>query len=330
MRPTARWPTPFRNLPTDHPGPWVPEFFGDANLVNGKVWPYLQVEPRQYRLRILNASNSRFYRLRLSDGRPFLVIGTDQGLMAAPVEVGTLLLSPAERADVIVDLRRAGRAAVRLLNDAAAPYPDGDVPDRRTVAQVMEFRGGRSTPRAQSPPIPNRLRAFVPLPETDATVRYMAFREYEDKQGEPIIVLLNGRRWDGPITIRPKLGATEVWQFINATDDSHPIHGHLVRFQVLDRQPFDVKAYLKAWGAERPGEGPDPIPVEPYLRGKRAPLPAQARGWKDTVRVDPREVVRIIARFDGYVGKYPWHCHMLEHEDNEMMLQFEVVSPAGA
>jgi spore coat protein A len=83
-------------------------------------------------------------------------------------------------------------------------------------------------------------------------------------------------------------------------------------------------AYLKDWGAERPGEGPDPIAVEPYLQGAREAQPAHERGWKDTVRADPGEVVRIIARFDGHTGKYPWHCHMLEHEDNEMMLRFEV------
>ena len=168
------------------------------------------------------------------------------------------------------------------------------------------------------------------MPEKNATVRYMAFREYKDAMGEPIMVLLNARRWDAPITVRPKLGDTEVWHLINPTDDAHPIHLHLVRFQLLDRQPFAAAAYLARWGAERPGEGPDPVPVEPYLRGRRAVPPSQERGWKDTVRVDPGEVVRIIARFEGYAGKYPWHCHMLEHEDNEMMLQFEVISPTAA
>jgi spore coat protein A, manganese oxidase len=139
------------------------------------------------------------------------------------------------------------------------------------------------------------------------------------------VMLLNGRRWDGPITIRPKLGSTEVWQLVNPTPDAHPIHLHLVRFQVLDRQRFAAPAYLKSWGAERPGEGPDPIAVERYLRGSRhAPARAE-RGWKDTVIAYPGQVTRIIARFDRHTGKYPWHCHMLEHEDNEMMLQFEVI-----
>ena len=311
---------------TDHPGPWVPEFFGDTILVNGKVWPYLDVEPRKYRLRILNASNARFYRLRLSDGRAFVQIGTDQGLLPAPVEVRRLLLAPAERADVIVDFRNARRASVRLMNDAPTPYPGGKAPDPNTTANVMQFRVNKPLTRPDRGGVPSKLRAVESLPETDATVRYMAFREYKDAKGEPTIVLLNARKWDAPITIRPKLGDIEVWHLINTTDDAHPIHLHLVRFQVLDRQPFDTSAYLKQWGAERPGEGPDPIAVEPYLRDTRVAPPLEERGWKDTVRVDPNEVVRIIARFDGYSGKYPWHCHMLEHEDNEMMLQFEVVT----
>ncbi len=309
----------------DHPGAWVPEFFGDTILVNGTVWPYFEVEPRKYRLRILNGSNARFYRLRLSDGRPFMQIGTDQGLLSAPVEVGRLLLSPGERADVIVDFRGARASPIRLINDAPTPYPKGKAPDRRTTAEIMEFRVSRPLARPDAGAIPRRLRAFTPLSETGATVRYMAFREYKDAKGEPITVLLNGRKWDAPITARPRLGDTEVWHLINTTDDAHPIHLHLVRFHVLDRQPFNVDAYLAAWGAERPGEGPDPIPVEPYLRGKRTAPPSQERGWKDTVRADPGQVLRIIARFEGYTGKYPWHCHMLEHEDNEMMLQFEVV-----
>lgn len=309
----------------DHPGPWVPEFFGDTILVNGKVWPHFEVEPRKYRLRILNGSNARFYRLRLSDGRPFVQIGADQGLLSAPVQTGRLLLAPAERADVIVDFRGASAKSIRLLNDARAPYPNGKVPDRRTVADVMEFRVSRPLTRAETWTIPGKLRAVVPLSEKDATVRHMAFREYKDSKGEPVTVLLNGRKWDAPITARPKLGETEVWHLVNTTDDAHPIHLHLVRFQVLDRQAVDVEAYLARWGAERPGDGPDPIAVAPYLRGKRIPPPAQERGWKDTVRADPGEVVRIIARFDGYAGKYSWHCHMLEHEDNEMMLQFEVM-----
>jgi spore coat protein A len=311
----------------DHPGPWVPEFFGDTILVNGKVWPYFEVEPRKYRLRIVNGSNARFFRLRLSDGRTFIQIGTDQGLLTAPVEVRRLLLAPAERADVIVDFRGARASTIRLLNDAPSPYPNGKIePDPNTTANVMQFRVNKPLSRPDTWRIPGKLRTIAPLLEQGARVRYMAFREYKDANDEPIAVLLNARKWDAPITIKPLLGDTEIWHLINPTDDAHPIHLHLVKFQALDRQPFNKDAYLQAWGAQRPGEGPDPIPVEPYLRDERSAPPPSERGWKDTVRVDPSEVVRIIMRFDGYVGKYPWHCHVLEHEDNEMMLQFEVVA----
>jgi spore coat protein A len=307
----------------EHPGPWMPEFFGDTILVNGKVWPHCEVEPRRYRLRVVNGANSRFYRLRLSDGRPFLQIGTDQGLLPAPVELRRLLLAPGERADVVVDFR--GARAIRLLNDAPAPFPKGEAPDPRTTAQVMEFRVTRPLAGPDLSRLPATLRPLIPLSPQGATQRLMAIREYKDAKDEPMIVLLNGRKWDAPITIRPRLGDTEIWHMINTTEDAHPMHLHLVRFQVLDRQPFDARGYLRAWKAERPGEGPDPVPVAPHQRGRPRLPPPQERGWKDTVRVDPGEVVRIIARFDGFVGKYPWHCHMLEHEDNEMMLQFEVV-----
>ena len=310
----------------DHPGPWVPEFFGDVNLVNGKAWPYLEVEPRKYRFRVVNGANARFYRLRLSDGRPFVQIGTDQGLLPAPAEVSKLLLSPAERADVIVDFRGAAGKSIVLFNDAPAPFPGGKEVDARTTARVMQFRVVKPLSRPDRRPIPQRLRPIAPLAEGNARIRHMAFREYKDANDEPIIVLLNARKWSEPIDTKPKLGDVEIWNLINTTDDSHPIHLHLVRFQILDRQEFDSDDYLKAWGAQTPGNGPDPIPVEPYLRGSRNPPAPDEAGWKDTVRADPKQVTRIIARFDGYAGKYPWHCHMLEHEDNEMMLQFEVVA----
>lgn len=144
---------------------------------------------------------------------------------------------------------------------------------------------------------------------------------------EPFIVLFNGRKWSQPIVDKPKLGSTEVWNLINTTEDSHPIHLHLVRFQVLDRQPFDAASYLDDWKpAPVPGGGPDPIKVNPKrFKGQRYLPDPNERGWKDTVRANPGEVTRIIARFEDYTGKYPWHCHILEHEDNEMMLQFQVV-----
>jgi spore coat protein A len=143
----------------------------------------LRVEPRKYHLRIINGSNARFYRLRLSDGRPFVQIGTDQGLLQAPVQIARLLLAPAERADVIVDFRGARVARIRLMDDAPSPYPKGPAPDLRTTANVMEFRVDKPLLQPHTRPIPGTLRTIPPLPEEGATVRHMAFREFEDARG---------------------------------------------------------------------------------------------------------------------------------------------------
>ncbi len=126
-----------------------------------------------------------------------------------------------------------------------------------------------------------------------------------------MLMLLNGAHWDMPITEKPVLGSVEIWSIVNPTDDSHPIHLHLVRFQVLDRRRFNGELY-KATREIRYGGDPEP------------PEPTES-GWKDTVRAHSNMVTRIIVRFDGYPGKYVWHCHVLEHEDNEMMRPYEVI-----
>ena len=125
-------------------------------------------------------------------------------------------------------------------------------------------------------------------------------------------MLLNGMHWDMPISERPVLGSVEIWSFVNLTPDPHPIHLHLVRFRILDRREFDVDAYKKSKSLRLTGPAMPPDPNE--------------SGWKDTVRCPAKTVTRIIARFEGFTGRYVWHCHVLEHEDNEMMRPFEVIS----
>jgi len=148
--------------------------------------------------------------------------------------------------------------------------------------------------------------------ETDATKnRDLILEETDDGAGNPTIMLLNRTRWMAPITENPTLGSTEIWSLISGTDDSHPIHLHLVRFQVLDRRNFYVMNYLRK--REMIYTGP---PVPPDLN---------EMGWKDTVRAEAGMVTRIIVRFDGYAGRYVWHCHILEHGDNEMMRPYEIV-----
>jgi spore coat protein A len=321
-------------VPTDanHPGPWVPEFFGNTVLVNGKAWPYLDVEPRRYRLRIVNASNARFYNLRLDPGLGFMQIGADHGYLPRPVARANIVLAPAERADVIIDFARV-RGNVTLTNDARQPFPDGDDVDAANAGQVMQFRVRLPLARADTSTVvaPDLSRA-VPAETAQALARQasvarnMAIAEFEDANDEPVVALINNRRWEAPPT-RVRRGAVEVWHIANTTEDAHPIHLHLVHFQVLGRQAFDTERYRRDWiGDHAPGSGPAPLSPTPYLNGPAlAPEPDEA-GFKDTVRAAPGQVTSIVARFGDYTGIYPWHCHILDHEDNEMMVRFEVVA----
>jgi spore coat protein A len=281
----------------DPHAPWVPEFFGDILLVNGKILPYLAVEPRKYRFRLLNAANGRFFNLSLSNGYELHQIGSDQGLLASPVAAKTLTAAPGERLDLIVDFAPLRGQSFRLMNDRATP--------------MMEFR---VAPTAVSDPssLPPLLRTIERTPEAAAIItRDLSLDEVESLQGQSMRMLLNNKPWSAPVTETPRLGSTEIWRLINLTDDTHPIHLHLVRFQVLDRRNLEIFNYRMHRRFLWTG------PVTP-------PEPGEM-GWKDTVRAFPGAVTRIIVRFDGYAGRYAWHCHLLEHESNEMMRPFEVL-----
>jgi spore coat protein A, manganese oxidase len=277
-------------------GPWMPEVFGDCFLVNGKLLPYLNVEPRKYRFRILNASNARFYRLTMENGQSFHQIGTDQGLLSEPVAVKRLQLASGERADVVVDFSDSAGAEIVLNND---------------ILPLLQFRVSK-TKVTDTSSLPKQLRTFVPIREQEATTtRTLTLNEYDNLVGKPMAMLLNGTRWSAPITEKPRHGSVEIWQLVNLTPDTHPIHLHQVRFQVLDRQPILVPTYLQSKTLS--------------FRGPAVAPAAHEAGWKDTVRVEARGVTRIIVRFDGYAGKFVWHCHTLEHAANEMMRPYEIV-----
>jgi spore coat protein A len=277
--------------------PWVPEVFGNAILVNGKLLPYLEVEPRKYRLRIMNGSNGRFFRFSLANKGVFHVIGNDQGLLSASVPVKRIPLAPAERTDIIVDFAGMAGTHVKLISDSF---------------DILEFRvGGEAAPDASA--MPATLRAPLRLdPGTAVQTRRLTLDERLDGVQRSMGMLLNNTPWHMPITEKPTLGTTEIWEFVNLTDDSHPIHLHLVRFQILDRRRFDTFEFMSKGTLRFTG------PVE-------APE-AHESGWKDTVRADPAMVTRIIVPFEGYAGRYVWHCHILEHEDNEMMRPYEVLA----
>jgi len=281
--------------------PWITEFFGETMLVNGKVFPYLEVAPRKYRFRILNGANGRFFHLSLSSGQPFHQIGTDAGLLPSPIELKSLLLAPAERADIIVDFSAYGGQQIVLKSDAF---------------ELMQFRVSHAGPKDASA-LPDRLRPVPRIPQSEAVkTRSLTLMEQDDLVGNAMVMLLNGTRWRMPVTENPVIDTVEIWNLINLTDDAHPIHLHLVRFQILDRQRLDTFSYqiLKRLKFRGPAIAPEP----------------NEAGWKDTVRANPGMVTRIIVRFTGYTGRYVWHCHLLEHEDNEMMRPYEVIARAPA
>ncbi len=280
--------------------PWIPEFFGNLVLVNGKITPFLEVKPRKYRFRLLNASNARHYLLSLSNQAPFFQIGTDQGLLSAPVELERLFIAPAERADLIIDFKEH-RGERIILKD--------------NTVSIMQFRvSGSATPDSSA--MPAKLRPIRRTLESEAVkTRMLTLNEYDSDAGEPILMLLNATYWHQPVTENPVLDTTEIWNLINLTDDAHPIHLHLVRFQILDRRKFDKFAYAMRKTLRYTGPVVPPEPNE--------------MGWKDTVRADPAMVTRIIAKFEGYPGRYVWHCHNLDHEDNEMMRPYEVLATLG-
>ena len=290
-----------------YPGTWQDMFFGDKVMVNGKVWPFLTVKQGKYRFRVLNGSNSRVYTLSLAPPTgtlTFTVIGNEGGLIEQPANgVGQLTLGPGERYEVVVDF--AGYSdgdEILLENSAAAPFPNGSV----DLTQVMKFVVGADSGHTNA--LPSSLRTIERLQEGDAiTTRDLELKKSGLDACGRSVWEINGLGWDD-ITEEPVLGTTEIWRFINDSGVSHPMHMHLVFFQILDRDGF-----TRGTGGEIV---PDGNPQAP---------PLEESGWKDTAMVGPNEILRVIARFDDYTGLYAYHCHILEHEDHEMMRQFRVV-----
>jgi spore coat protein A, manganese oxidase len=312
---------------------WMQEYFGATICVNGKATPYLDVEPRKYRFRMVNGSNSRFYHLTLlpadktgtPTGQPvdapaFRQVGTDAGLLAAPLTSHYLIFSPGERFDVIIDFSDHAGEYLAMTNDAPAPYARGG---EVVPSEVMLFRVTKPLAAKDASSLPESLSPFTPLNPVQAVrERVLALTEMDRRSdGYTMIGLLGQKHWDDPITEDPKAGSMEIWSFVNTTGDVHPMHIHLVRFQVLNRQPFDVKQYLQSGKLVYTG-----VPMAPESNERPA--------WKDTVKTYAGYITRVIARFDlptgtqvtpGHEFRYVWHCHVLEHEDNEMMRPYKVV-----
>jgi spore coat protein A, manganese oxidase len=303
---------------------WIGEYFGDVMLVNGKVWPFLEVEPRMYRLRILNGCNARIMSLDLGGPRMWQ-IGAEGGMWDQPVPVTKLVLAPAERADVLVDFSKVPGARLMMKNHNPKKPVSTPAP---SLEQVMQIRVGHSVSR----PGPRRIPSSLPgrraqLPEPTRT-RYITLNEID--VDEPTWFLnLNGSRFDAPVTETPKVGTVEDWVYVNLTADTHPMHTHLVTFQVVGRTPFDAAAYEEAYEPAGGGGVPGGIDPTPFATGPMEPPDRSERGFKDTVKADPGYFTTIRAKFELPANvtapqTYVHHCHIVEHEDNDMMRPFTV------
>jgi spore coat protein A len=321
----------------------------DTPVVNGKAYPFLAVEPRRYRLRILNASNERFWRLRFDVPRdvlpqptlPFWLIGTDSGFRA-PLQMLNFLISPAERYDLIVDFSQMPMGTNVTLTNYNAPvhFPDGVGPE---ITEVMQFQvtkplsGGADR---TTPPRKLKLPAVAPVEPKPHTRR----REWVVYQHQLFgTMTFNAVPFDAPSQDFIEDGSTEIWEYINPNHDAHPMHVHLVNFQVLNRQPIDAAAYqadYEKWIDG--GRKPEDLPVlANYLTGPPIPPdPDEAQSNKDTFKSYAETVTRIIipeispptdtiASIPGsgteFPAMYVHHCHILEHEDDDLMRPWTIV-----
>ncbi len=313
---------------------WNPEFFGNTIMVNGNTWPFLRVEARRYRFRLLNGCQSRFLILDFSriSGVDVWQIGNEGGFLAAPVDLATLgyklLLAPAERADVIVDFANVS-VGNHLLGNLGPDEPfaggtpglDFDAADPNTTGRVMEFRVIPAlTPDETTEPRYLVLPPIEPLPEPTVTRRLALLEEMSMYWDGPAQALLGNvdasgtpeeREWAEAVTENPEVGATELWELYNLTADAHPIHIHEVVFEVVNREALLIDS----------GTGEAILPLD--LVGFAVPPEPGESGFKDTVISYPGEVTRVRARF-GTAGQFAWHCHIVEHEDNEMMRPYRI------
>lgn len=298
---------PAENLPDPSISPF---FLGDKIVVNGKVWPYFEVEPRRYRFRILNASNTRAYQLSLGSNQSFYQIGSDGGLLQRTVKMEKIAIEPAERVDVIIDFSKHDGETIILKNDLG---PNADPEDE--TGDVMQFEVSLPITENDSSVIPQRLSRITSLKHNKIdSMRNLKLVGSTDKYGRPLL-LLDNKKWMDPVTETPRVGATEIWSLMNLTGFTHPIHVHLIQFQILDRRPFDLDLYNKSGKIVYTGPATPPEPNE--------------RGWKDTVPAPSAQITRIIIKFVPYTGNYVWHCHILEHEDHDMMRPLKVIDPGN-
>jgi spore coat protein A, manganese oxidase len=323
---------------------WNPEFFGNMMMVNGNTWPFQEVQQRRYRFRFLNGCDSRFLILDFNQipGVEVWQIGNEGGFLAAPVKLtanhgNQLLLGLAERADLIVDFSQVPLGDYVLGNvgpdepfGGGVPGVDFDAADPASTGQILQFRVVPA--QATDPSTPPEFLVLPPLPVLPlaTNTRPLALIEMMSEVHDGPAAAMLGRvdeggipqhdMWHDPITENPAVGDTEVWEFYNFTADAHPMHVHEVVFEVVNRQALSLSE-----------DGETAVPVQ-FDGPPRAPE-AWESGFKDTVTAYPGEVTRIRAKFDT-PGTFVWHCHIVSHEDNEMMRPYRIgpadpAAPAG-
>ena len=292
--------------PVEYPKPSTPSFFfGNTIAVNGKLWPYLKVEPRKYRFRILNASNLRGYDLKLSEGT-FCQIGTDLGLLHHPVEVEKITMEPAERIDVVIDFSKYEGQEITLLNVGGTPQAD------ENTGVIMKFKVTLPLKDTDDSTVPENLFPYHSINTSLCSKeRTMHLDSGTDHFGRTMH-LLNNKMWHDPATEIVELDTVEIWHIANHFQFPHPIHIHLINFEILGRKPFTDADF---------DENGNYI----YDPNSLTPPEEFEKGLKDVVRTNPGEVTTIAMHFKGYTGDYVWHCHILEHEDHDMMRPLKVI-----
>jgi spore coat protein A, manganese oxidase len=327
-------------------------FVGNTIIVNGKVWPNLNVAQGQYRFRLLDASNSRFYNISLSNNMPFTLIGTDGGYIKSAVNVTSILFSPAERVDILVDFSKlAAGEKVILKNNALWNISSPKYPNQpNTIGEIMQFTVTANKGfEAKTLPtlLGNTLAGDFPNLSAPSKTRTLTLGEDIVTLGVsmPMDLYLDGQKWSSAVSETPVLGSTEDWVLVN-TFDTHNIHLHLVQFELVSRQRYNTSAYFKDWSGLN-GDAPfnhttKNLPsLTPYLIGQPVLPSAAEEGWKDTIIVYSGQITTIRVRFapqdnssypfDATTGPgYVWHCHILEHEDNEMMRPYTLTQQNSA
>ncbi|XP_042506804.1 multicopper oxidase LPR1 homolog 1-like [Macadamia integrifolia] len=315
--------------PSIHPQ-WQPEYFGDAIIVNGKAWPYLKVQRRKYRFRIINASNARYFNFSLSNGLPFNQIGSDASYLNSPVQTQCILLAPAEIADVVIDFSSSKTNQTILTNSAPYPYPSGS-PANQLNGNVMKFVIASGNPTSpDNSKIPARLVNYTAATTEGAVeTRYIVLYEYDSATGNPTHLYINGKSFSDPVTETPKVGTTEVWEVINLTPDNHPLHIHLATFQAIKVQEIvNLTTFTDCMTAKNDAIACN---VTDYATGQVLTIPDYEKTWKNVVKIVPGYQTTVVVKFNlvGTSTTYPfnataapgyvYHCHILDHEDNEMI-----------